>query len=502
MKRLIISLACACFSCFCYGQTGIKQALENKYQALKSALYNGNQEEMVVATQDLRTYYDTLDKKTKAAIKQQLLDELIDVFENQDNDSFLRLAEKDLTILPQDDASRFDILTIVADIYVQRGSRELLQATINQMRQSAGSQSYDNLLLINDLQKKANELDAFPRDLDGCWISDICLIDEEMLGRPFLVLGINSTDSKKSAYILKLSGISSEALKRNSGYPLRYDNGFEFSVPSKRFKFSFFSEWNQYGNASVANSLLDSAQETRADFHAIALDRRATIGQTASAEFAGALLATGLEALAGAAAASSYSEENITIGGIMADNNTLDVVLRHNGTKIGTYGYGSTKTLYDEHFRMWRWKKEDNIVFGNAKDCHPLSPYVSQLTTGSELYRIQQDTRFIKAKYSIPTIIGMGLGLYMISKGIDKRPPVSRKDMQYYYGKEEGKMLYKEQGYRKQAVAGVLWVLSGVTVTITVPIVEHRIRMKHRAIAVGNYNLGQYEKLYDLYDKE
>lgn len=502
-KQIFLSLYCFLCSLICFAQQDDLGPILNKYDTFKLAVKNKDQEAIILATKDLRSSYDLLQKTKQEEVKKALLDELISVFEGQDNNSFLKIAQRALDILPQDDSSRFDILNIMADIYAQQGNRELLVATINQMKNAAGSSSVENSAVLAELQQKTNALNRFPADLDGVWVSDVWMNDKDQMGRPFLVLSINSTSNGKTAKISNLSAITSQALTRFGGLTIRSDKGFEFSVPSARFKFSFFSDWNHYGSASMANSLLDEAQETRANFHALALDRRATLGQTATAEFAGNLLAVGLEALASAASASSYSEENIFLSGLKADNNTLDVRLLHQGIKVGTYGYGSSKTIYDESFRLWRWNRAD-IVFGNPRDCQPISPFVSKLTEDMDLYAIKQETSFSKPKYFLPTLLGMGLGLVCIFHGFEKRPDASRKDIQYWYGldKQEAKQAYKEMGYQKAAVSSALWVLSGAAITITVPIVEHRIRMKHRAQAVGEYNLLQYQTLYDLYDKE
>ena len=439
-----------------------------KYPSSKDVLYA----EEIANT--IRHQVEGLKGREREGVFDVIVSDLINVFEEQDNNKFLIAAERALFIIPPEEPIRFDILDSMADIYAELNNRELLQATINQMKTVPGANSAENEKRIIELQSKANNLQRFPQLLNGYWIADRYMTAKANKGRPWLILDIYSNNNGKWAAISELSGITSNALEMEFS-PLRLSNSFSFDVRGGTFLFSFNLHSTHQGNSELAHSYLDLSQDTQARFHALALDDRASFGESLAAGFIGGLMSGIYEGSAKRVATSTMSEDNVLISGAKVNDNAFKCKLQYqyqasnSATMVNT-----TQDYINQEFVLYRWNKNDNLVFG-LPDCRPISPYLIKLTPDMELYQIKKKTSFWNFKYGGITLFEMAACVACSYYGIS--------------------ILTKEDKSNNDRTIGIVATALGSALTITVPIVMRSIRLNSRKRLVAEYNMREFNRL-------
>lgn len=349
----------------------------------------------------VRQCFDGLDVAEKEKITGDILADVA-ASSDVDDDSFLESARRALFILPQEQRQfRFALLNAVAEVYLLKNNREMLQATVNQMRSLVSDRDAESMETLHDLQMSADSIRPLSATLNGWWISNICSEED---GRPLLVLNVMDFGQSKQVRIAEVSSLSSGTLDVENSL-LRVSDCVEYDVPQSGFSFTFHNRSIQKGNAAVSKALLGQAQSTNAQFRAVAQDRRATLGQTVVSTIAGAAIAAGLTAVAQEAATSRASDETISIKGYKVDESTLNARLSYQYMDVDSRTMIPLKSdLEDAKFHLYKWNPDDDIVFA-MPDCSPFSPYIQTLLPEMELYKVKKQTSFWRGKY-----LGIGVG--------------------------------------------------------------------------------------------
>ena len=482
MKKALVLLACffTCSLLLAQNDAIYVNKAKQFYSLYEEFLKNPSSNDIQNAEEisnTIRNQFKGLRGKEREGVIDVIISDVVNAFEEQDNLSFLNVAERALFILPQDEPARFDILSVMADVYAAQNNKEMLQATIQQMRNAPNAQDSENDSVIQELQNKANRITAFPKVLNGYWIADRYMTAKDKKGRPWLIIDIYSDNNGKWATISELSGVSSSAFEQEYS-KLRRSNSFDFDVRGGSFIFSFYNNTTRRGNAELANSFYDNAQDARASFHALASDNRATLGQAVTAELIGGLFSAINEGLARNAATSRMSEDVIYITGSKLRDDAFKCNLRYqyqasNSATMRT----STQDFINQDFTLYRWNKEDNLVFG-LTDCRPISPYLIKLTPDMELYQIKRRTSFWNFKYGGISLLGMAAGAAGIYHGITTLKKEDRSDSDF--------------------TTGIVATALGAVATISVPIVMRSIRLNKRKKLVGEYNMREFDRLYEM----
>ena len=103
-------------------------------------------------TNSVRHLFETLNDREKEEIIDALIEDTTNSFDENDNSKFLFAAQRALYIIPIEEPARFDILLGMAEIYEGQGNKELLQATINQMKNTTIGYDPENFLIMQQLQ--------------------------------------------------------------------------------------------------------------------------------------------------------------------------------------------------------------------------------------------------------------------------------------------------------------------------------------------------------------
>lgn len=509
MKRTFFFFLCCVFAysaSFAQHGTSPKEKKELLYSLYDDFVKNGHSEDIMNAqaiANTVRQQFEEFPQGIRSEVVDLIRLDVISAFEEENNSAFLSCAERALFLLPQEEPLRFDILSSMVDVYIAQDNKELAQATINQMRCESVANTRENLAIVKELQASCDKLMAFPSGLNGYWIADRYMTANEKKGRPWVILDIYSDNNGKWATISELSGISSYALEKKYS-PLRKSDKFSFDVRRGTFSFSFYTNKTHQGDEAMAHSMINSAQDSKARFHALAGDNRATVGQAASAEIVGGLTSAMFEAMALHAANSKMSEDVVFITGYRKNNDALNCNLTYQYQATNSRNMQTTTQEYiNQDFTLYRWNPDDNLIFG-LRDCRPISPYVTTLTQEMELYRIKKQTSFWQFKYGGVAILGMAAGAACTFYGIKTLTDNGWKAYQNEYGvsEAEARKMYKEAGHSTNMALGIIASIVGPAITITVPIVEHSIRTKKREKAVGEYNMREFDKLYKYYQNK
>lgn len=380
------------------------------------AIWNGTSNaDFEVAIGNIRSAYDNLDPALKEEVKDSLLSHLIKTFETKSNDEFLKEANEVLAILPAHDDSEMDIYSIIADIYAKRGNREMLGHYIGMMESEPLSMREEYADVIKGYEEIYATLKPFTEILSGWWVSDYrpYFLRAKQAGNwPTLIINNGSYYGNPACMLDRKSHLLYKEEYRNyycdqphlSGYyPLNYN------LSDRTFEIVMLAGQYRQGNQMMANQYLSSAQQTKAEFSALARDRRATLGQTAAASAIGALSAAGYEAMAMNAATSTASEEVLSIVGTPINDNTLSAHILYQQQSMKSYYYAPTSfVIFNTDTKFYRWREEYGIVFGDQK-CRPISPFVNTLTPDMELYKIKKETNLWNSGYWKRSLLHLGI---------------------------------------------------------------------------------------------
>lgn len=446
--------------------------------------------------ESIHSYFSGLTQREQEGVINNVILDVISAAEMEEKEEFLFRSKRALVIIPQDDPSRFDILSSMADVYIGRGDQNSLNTTLESMRQMECSGQSDNARILDSLQCKANAMSNFTKDLDGHWITNLHFIEGEEEGRPFLVIDISENNGAKQALITNIGKIVPSLSKPYS--PVRWSDSFNYNAAEESFSILFQNNSYKRGNATMAKSMYDSAQSTRAQFNALAKDKRATVGQSAAASAVGGLMSGLYEALGNRLATSYMFDEDINISGKRINADILNVNVKRTIKQVNTYYMSPMVKNYDDDCLLWRWKSEYNVVFG-MPNCDPISPYISSLNKDMELYRIKESTSFWRFKYGGLTLISIGVGAALMYYGIKKAPKEGWDSLRKKYGltKAEAKQMYKDLGYERDMNISLISFAAGAVISVAVPIERYHARKNKRAREVAKYNNRQYELLYE-----
>lgn len=442
--------------------------------------------------ESIRSYFSGLTQREQEGVINNVLLDVISAAEMEEKEEFLFRSKRALVIIPQDDPSRFDILSSMADVYIGRGDQNSLNTTLESMRQMECSGQSDNARILDSLQCKANAMSNFTKDLDGHWITNLHFIEGKEEGRPFLVIDISENNGAKQALITNIGKIVPSLSKPNS--PVRWSDSFKYNAADESFSILFQNNAVKRGNATMAKSLYDSAQSTRAQFNALSKDERATVGQSAAISAVGGIMGGLYEALGKRLSTSYMFDEEIYISGNRITEDILNVNVKRTIQKVENYNMSHMVKKYDDDCMLWRWKSEYNVVFG-MPNCDPVSPYVTSLTKDMELYRIKESTSFWRFKYGGISLMAIGVGAAIMYYGITKYPKDNEKALMQKYGLTKSAA---KKRYDKEALKSIIITTAGLVLSISVPIELHHARKDKRVKDLAKYNNKQYKILNEF----
>lgn len=501
MKKSILLLSCIMLGCFLSAQTKMDIIVQEFYHLYNDYLNAGMKKdytltEKIIMERNIK--FEQLNKNEQDALINQLMDDLSSI-----KGDFIEKANRALFILPLDEPSRFDVLMVLGDMYIKQNNLEMFLSIINQLKHHPSASIPEYSDEIDELSKRGKELEPFPKSLNGFWLADRYMTADKLVARPWLVLDIMSDSGGKWAIISELSGLSSNTL--NGEYSkLRKSDSFDFDVRDGSFLFSFNSTFSTQGNAETAQAMYDVARDTRASFYSLGQDTRGakSVGEVFARSFTsslvGGIMAGVYEGIGTNAATSRTTDDVIYITGTRINKDLIEAHIVYQQQQINSRSMAKENhILADQGFNLHRWKKEDGIVFGSP-NCDPISPYVFELTKDMELYKIKKQTSFWRFKYGGIMFLGVAVGIAGIVYGVTTIPQVKWLILQKEQGlskNDDMRLYYNEAEYNKNLTTGIIATALGTAITITVPIVEKKVRTNNRNKAVKEYNLRQLETI-------
>lgn len=473
----------------------LQKALDLKlmYNSYEQALMSAQTESADIIAKSIRLQYDSMDDGLRERVKDCLLNDLIEAFDSKDNDAFMKEANRTLFILPQDDPSRIDIYSTMADIYVAQGSKQRLLSAIDCMKASPLSSQPVYAGKIDSLAAAADKMVLLQDIMQGYWFSDLHYHRAKDIGgqltsihaftsAPAVVLKINYG----VAELTRLSHLVSEPsdfMGLSNPY-IKYSDKIYYGPWGDVFDMRFYNRRFSGGNQQLANTILEQSQQTRAEFHALAKDPRATLGQSVATELLGGVVAGGMNSWAiSTATPVSNSDEMVIVGNSLSPDVLSCHMMYQQVSVNGMYGMTGNRIIFNNDTNFYRWRKEDNIVFGTI-DAKPVSPYVKKLTKDMELYQIKHDTRYWQWKYWKHSLVLLGLGTASAALGA--------------FG-------FTHLTSESDVDDGLVIASSTIGIMGTLLFFEFAlfrngfVRDRDRAHVVGAYNERQYEKLRQLY---
>lgn len=447
--------------------------INKKYNQYSEALNKPDTLALRELEEDLATSLSVMNQEDRIAFDVHLKEDLIKTYDSHDYDSFIIKAERSLYLLSENDESRFDILTTMADIFSSRKNKEMLEYVVSRMEELPDANSEEKSKQIQYYSDKCGQLLPFDSGLYGYWVSNISL---KKTSQPYLIIKIDEIDDEPVASIMPISAINSGSLQDKSSL-IRYSNIYNRDYRRRVFKFDFYNNTVKKGNMLVSGTLSDWSRTTRASVSSLLSTGKPSLGQTLATSFLGELTAGFLDLFAEEAAMSKVVDEVIYLSGYTISENKLSTnfLYQQQLVKIGeTEPY--TTALVDKNQELWRWRPEYDVVFAD-EDANPVSPYVTKLNKTMELYKIKKKTSFWSYKYGGVTLGSIYLGIGIAAAGI-----------LFIAGK-------------KRPALGTCLLLGGLTMTIGIPIWNNKVRHRNRAKAISLYNASQYKKFYETYVK-
>ena len=336
---------------------------------------------------------------------------------------------------------------------------------------------------------------SLEQTLGGFWISDkggmLNYYKQDFCGGPFLVLNFGEPYFNRSISTEVLSPMST-FLRKNRMESIRLPDSFILDPPSNTFAFEFYGSTVKQGNYRVAEQVLSTDQELQAILTANRKEVLANphISFADQMKFTATTAAIGIGIhiaallIANAASNSTVNVDQAILQGTKYNHDELDLKLNWTSQKMNSGSDYVALQENSEELRMWRWKPEDKIVFGDY-NCDPVSPYVSELTKDMELYQIKKATRFWQARYAIPVFAGCAGTIGVFAGGFAL--------MNYLTDGVSDEVRSRARTVGVSTLLGVL--LTGIELSVALPIIKQK---KMRALAVGEYNEAQLAKLNAL----
>lgn len=450
-----------------------------------------------------RSYVTNLDVVTGKTVIETIIDDVVASFDTKSNEDFLVDASRAVLILPDDNPYRFTILNLMADVYAYHENKALLLQTIEEMKKSPEAEFSENAAIITALQEKADALESFEDVLNGYWVADRSCLFGQREGYPIFVLNIFDDQEGKTA--LMTDYISTPDYEDD---PIsRYCNLFQYDELQRTFLSRFSDRRIRFGNAQLASSMIDSAQDAEAHFRALANDKRATLGQAMTSQLVGTALSLGFQVLANSVAVSSLHDDVIYVTGSYYSENILKVHLDYQQLSSNTGNMlVKSNVLFNNDMELLRWKEEYGIVYGKP-DCSPVSPFVDKLSPDMELYRIKDRISVRRPEYWAPMVAGALAGIGLSVWGIKMLCEIpSRKKIEEDRGHSISTDYYdemwRENGWNKKLLWGMGLVTTGGLGCMFSFIIPFNVRDARRAKAVREYNYTQTDLLRQYNSKE
>jgi len=443
-----------------------------------------------------RSYVTNLDAVEGESVIETIVDDVVDSFDTKNNEDFLVDASRAVFILPDDNPFRFTILNLMADVYAYHENKALLLQTIEEMKESPEAELSENATIITALQEKADAMESFKDHLNGYWVADRSCLFGQREGYPIFVLNVFDDQEGKTALMTDYISTPDYA----DDPILRYCNLFQYDEPRRAFLSRFSDREIRFGNAQLAGSMIDSAQDAEAHFRALANDKRATLGQAVTSQFVGTALSLGFQLLANSVATSRLNDDVIYVTGSYSSENILKAHLDYQQLSSNTGNMlVRSNVLFNNDMELLRWKEEYGVVYGKP-DCSPVSPFVDKLSPDMELYRIKERISVRRPEYWMPMIAGALAGIGLSAWGIKMLCDIpSRKkleeDLGHSISTDYYDEMWRENGWNKKTWCGAGLVTTGVVGCMFSFIIPFSVRDARRAKAVREYNYTQTDLL-------
>ena len=475
----------------------ILKELYDMYASYQEALSKGDQDKMDLYYQRIPKLYGSQKSGRRDKVDKLAIADLDRIFHQEaDEDVVLEYIERLLFILPNDHPLRFNLIQMIGDIYHDMDNQVAFLNAVERMKRCPDAGKEENRQVIENYTSQALSMTSLEQTLGGYWISDMAgelnYYKQDVCGGPFLVLNFGEPYFNRTSGTEVISPMSS-FLRTTKVESIRRPDSFILDPPGNTFAFEFYGSTVKQGNYRVAEQVLSTDQ----DLQAILTANRKEVLNNPHISFADQMKFTAATAaigvgihimavlIANSASTSTVNVDQVLLQGTKYNHDELNTQLNWTSQKMESGSNYVALQENSEQLRLWRWKPEDNIVFGDPK-CNPISPYVTELTEDMELYRIKKDTRFWQVKYALPVFAGCAGTIGLFAGGCALVDYLSD-------GTDDPKRSTRILTYGITTLLGVL--LTGIELSVSLPIMKQK---RTRAIAVGEYNERQMARLNAL----
>lgn len=304
---------------------------------------------------------------------------------------------------------------------------------------------------IKELEKKYNDVInpvSFASSAKGYWISLKNKKQDpknifEMMTIPEYFIDIDDLQTSAGAEMLASPTFQWDAHKKKKQWlhkwnteknMLRESQALLCDVDNKYLKMVFASEKMNEGNANFSHSMLEANRQFKAEMHGKINSSDGNFGQQLAGHVITEVIGGLFDALATGMAKSTKKAEGYEIELSGVSPQVMNASISYREVELDNVS-GNLKTKNQElnkQYTFVKWEPSDSIIFinGNGK---PM--FVGSLDKDSPLLKEYNDVKkkynFWKPKYIIPTVLGVGVGAFCITKGIkvliDKTTPDSTK---------------------------------------------------------------------------